>query len=1153
MRKTIFFLLTVLSLPALGQVAPPGGSAPQLPQLQSPVPVSPAAAAIAKYGEVPVGYYTGIPSVSIPVYTISTGKLQVPVSLNYHAGGIRVEEIPTPVGLGWSLAGGGVVTRQTRGIPDDAPGGFIEDYPRMNRFLRGQMSASERISYLEDLTGGTADGQPDLFSFSAAGLSGQFMYDTTGQYITIPFSKVKIEGDNNGWVITGTDGSKYYFFDAEITTAVAATDGAISPGGSGLTTTTSWYLTKIVDVTGKDSINFYYTTEVQRFTTLASQTRYVLNAPNAACPPKEPSTTYSANTSFARKLQRISFRAGEIKVQPGSTRRLDMTGDNYAIDHILVRSTDSSFYKKVQLHHSYLSSAGGPSLYDSLLSPAYYRLCLDSVSVYDRQGNMAERYGLGYKKHIALPARNSFDQDHWGYYNQAGNLNLLVPTTTLHTLVGGNNIVVNGANRNPHPLYSQACLLDKLTYPTGGYTTFAYEPNQVRQVGISQTVVDQGYAALGSIVNGALPFYTMRFVINNNSPQTVVTTSYSDGGCSGGLANVGCPLVSVVDSATGYTYPITGSYTMLLPNGVYTLQANLSGVEDSVVFNSFGVSLSWPLENPLIYSDTLVSSMTTGGVRIKQITHYNNDNAVAQTKTYDYNLPDGISSGTVLSMPSYIGYIDQLVPMVQAGGGATTFNECRYLTISSGSNYPLTSTHGVHAGYSRVREFTGISGEGGYTEYRYNSPKEVPDINQFEFPFPPSASMDWQRGMPVREKVYAYKAVNGQGVYYPLTEKRYQYAEQKPYMVRGVKAGIRIYSSSGPSHANSEWLSFETRSGWYVPVSDTTISYDPMDSAKTMMVVTAISYDKSSMQPDSIRTLNSTGEQILAVSKYPGNKSIINNPPLTTAEAQSLDAMAALNLVGTAAEVEQYKGGQLVVRTRTGFAQTLGAAIPLAATGYYQKGGFAMEPVLRYTRYDERGNVLEARKENDVPMSYLWGYASTYPVAEVKNALHSDIAFSSFETNETGGWIYNGTTQPDAAALTGSRVYNLSSGSISKNNLSPSLTYTVSYWSRGGSATVNGSSGTVLTARSGWTLYQHTITNATTLQLSGAALIDEVRLHPKEALMSTYCYQPLVGVSSQCSPYHEVMYYYYDSLGRLVLVKDQEGKVLKSYQYRLQQ
>ncbi|HYH55193.1 MAG TPA: hypothetical protein VD772_01195, partial [Anseongella sp.] len=80
---------------------------------------SPTTSGLGRYGEVPVSLFTGIPEISVPIYEIKTRQLSLPVSLSYHAAGLRVEEMASWVGLNWSLNAGGVITRTVRGWPDD--------------------------------------------------------------------------------------------------------------------------------------------------------------------------------------------------------------------------------------------------------------------------------------------------------------------------------------------------------------------------------------------------------------------------------------------------------------------------------------------------------------------------------------------------------------------------------------------------------------------------------------------------------------------------------------------------------------------------------------------------------------------------------------------------------------------------------------------------------------------------------------------------------------------------------------------------------------------------------------------------------------------------------------------------------------------------
>ena len=81
-------------------------------------PNTPESSSLMKYIDNPVSNYTGKASVSIPIYTIESRDLTVPISLNYHSGGIGVAEESSWVGLGWSLQAGGVITRKIRGLDD---------------------------------------------------------------------------------------------------------------------------------------------------------------------------------------------------------------------------------------------------------------------------------------------------------------------------------------------------------------------------------------------------------------------------------------------------------------------------------------------------------------------------------------------------------------------------------------------------------------------------------------------------------------------------------------------------------------------------------------------------------------------------------------------------------------------------------------------------------------------------------------------------------------------------------------------------------------------------------------------------------------------------------------------------------------------------
>jgi YD repeat-containing protein len=61
--------------------------------------------------------------------------------------------------------------------------------------------------------------------------------------------------------------------------------------------------------------------------------------------------------------------------------------------------------------------------------------------------------------------------------------------------------------------------------------------------------------------------------------------------------------------------------------------------------------------------------------------------------------------------------------------------------------------------------------------------------------------------------------------------------------------------------------------------------------------------------------------------------------------------------------------------------------------------------------------------------------------------------------------------------------------------------------------------------------------------------IDELRLYPAAAQMSTFTYEPLVGLTSTTDANGKSQYYDYDQVNRLATVKDNDGNIVKNYKY----
>ncbi|UPT71583.1 MAG: hypothetical protein M0D53_04255 [Flavobacterium sp. JAD_PAG50586_2] len=203
MRKYIFLSIALLQgVLVFGQ----GGAPEMKTDLPTIIPPSPTVAGLMKFEEVPVSNYTGIPDVSIPLFsTIAKYGLNFNMSLSYHPGSIKKDDVAGFTGLGWSLMAGGTISRTVRDIPDEfygyigsgesaelkiglyhtsnSPSGFhqnnyyniIDSLPSTHNFNH----ESEEINrfLFETAIKNRFDSKHDLYQFNFMGYSGRFIIE----------------------------------------------------------------------------------------------------------------------------------------------------------------------------------------------------------------------------------------------------------------------------------------------------------------------------------------------------------------------------------------------------------------------------------------------------------------------------------------------------------------------------------------------------------------------------------------------------------------------------------------------------------------------------------------------------------------------------------------------------------------------------------------------------------------------------------------------------------------------------------------------------------------------------------------------------------------------------------------------------------------
>lgn len=280
--------------------------------LNNIIPPSPNASALAKFGDIPVGYATGIPKVNVPIYEYKNpnGELSLSISLDYHAGGIRVDDVASDVGIGWAINAGGVISRTLRGIPDEVQGfGFIDA-----ALLPVTETDGNNSNVYSQIDGGVRDGQNDIFNFNFGNKAGKFMFGKRNDFLMLTSQKVHVEkimGDVPGkltnpsikqFILTDENGTKYVFDALEETLTL----GMVWPGSKDFIS--SWYLTKIIAPFETDIIEIKYEDIWYEYTTGVSTSKTIgTNTVGATFPSRQQSsTTSSASLRKAGSNDRFS-------------------------------------------------------------------------------------------------------------------------------------------------------------------------------------------------------------------------------------------------------------------------------------------------------------------------------------------------------------------------------------------------------------------------------------------------------------------------------------------------------------------------------------------------------------------------------------------------------------------------------------------------------------------------------------------------------------------------------------------------------------------------------------------------------------------------------------------------------------------------------
>jgi len=520
MKHMYKFLFNVIALVILGIQLVNGQSNTYTQKVFMP---SPSASEIIKYGNYPVSLSSGLPQIGIPLLTANSGKLALDVSLSYHSSGTKIKEKASVVGLGWSLNAGGAVTRVVHGLADEKRGFNWANQATMKTFTDELDTAVPDI-YNGDLIPpispplwvspwepwctacnwaiqGYEDWQPDEFSFSAGNISGSFIFDQNMKPLLIDGTEpyeIIFNSNFSEIIITDKSGNKYYFGGSE---EYLEGTGINATGIADFSYISGWQLKKIESFDTKDVIEFFYESfggYENDLNVSMSVLIFDYASTNPLSQTREPFTLLPTawspfgRTYQSKRVSKITFDGANIQFVYASRSDNDTyNSEARRLSNIkLYRGqTQTDLIKHIELLPSYTAISSYPisgTRCSSYTKNYQSRLLLDKLRIYGSGSSspVGEVYSFSYNT-TPIPSYESSAQDHWGYYN--GKLNNdcpggdlgLIPRYNYFPNVTNSPGILGYGDRSVATAFAKAGVLEKITYPTGGYSTFEYESNKV--------------------------------------------------------------------------------------------------------------------------------------------------------------------------------------------------------------------------------------------------------------------------------------------------------------------------------------------------------------------------------------------------------------------------------------------------------------------------------------------------------------------------------------------------------------------------------------------------------------------------------------------------------------------------------------------------
>ncbi len=1093
---------------------------PQIPEisvdLPKIIPPSPSVASLMTFEEIPVDYYSGQPSINIPIFQKSvSSNLPLSLALNYATTNVRVDERSSWVGIGWSLEAGGVVSRTVQDYPDEintkdypisgitneqAIGVYHNDfwiYDTLPLEDKAEYNWNARSTSSENFPG-NLDNQLDQYQFNILGRTGRFIIVKEGNQLVPKLLsnrtryKITLNYDASTYVIDSftiidENGYKYLFEEKEYTTSVPITISELQnrtrvfpsiESYSFIKHTSAWHLTEISNSADQNQISFNYHDVQENFQTAWNTTENI-----AISPMLTPNHQFfdtnndiclgSYNLNQFRPLTSSSYF--EIEV---STKKLSQITfkDGVSISFSLGQNHPeytSNVLNKIKIYDSY----GTLNKTYTFHYNVYNRLFLERIEEQTLNNSTLNTY-LNYYDADDLPAYRG-DQDRAGYYS----------TDQINETVG---------------------LLSHITYPTGGIKEFVFERNTVSYEG-ERAMTDDEFknnpdnstpqSVLNNFSNSlANPNTSSTLLFTLDFDQTISINTWVTSGIPEDIEKFYFELRNDAGTVIKIINPGDNAPYIDLSEGNYSLNfiAQLY-IPDGSSSNGHTVTADARINYRTLNTGPLNRYVYASGYRIKQVNFYSESLASTpdRSTSYSYNFFNDAnrSSGSV---DGYLDYTRTYILMdehVIACSASTDKIPTTYKVIQHLNRIDAVNGRGSFVVYKNVK----VSETGnGYNEYEYRSPIDKQTYPEdYGYPFLPLQDISHEHGSLLSHKVFDeddFKIIENSYAYNYTNEvaARSQFIFQSGSKCFWEQFSITWEEYNRATAARNNLptgnilsntcigvlpignLAYDHNSGRSFLKTELTKEFFKNTNGQVSFTESRTEYDYNTenFQPRVVERFtkeNGIEEHYKTELFYP----IGPTPPANYEGTSAItNRMVVLNMINLPLYIQSSLDGDILSHSQNIYQEFNTDKIDLKEVKT-EKSNLGIDHRMVYQAFDTHGNPLEVSLADGPPISYVWGHGKTLPVASVQNATAAEVS----------------------AAL---------------NNIS------------GLNLDVNG------------------------LSLAQATAL---RTALSNALITTYTYDPLVGVTSVTDPRGYTMYYEYDEFNRLQYVRDADNNLISENQY----